>query len=67
MEFVHMATAYILRWNKPDYNAIVGVFHTEEYLRKFMVEHFTPQEIADSTLSDYPLKIETGRYYEPKR
>ena len=67
MEFIHMSTAYILRWNKPDYKEIIGVFHLMEYLHKFMIEHFTPEEIADAYLSEMNLKIEQGRYYEPRR
>ncbi len=62
----HMATAYILRWNKPDYKEIIGVFLTKDNLAEFIAGHFT-QEEALSLIFDEKnssLKVETGRYYE---
>ena len=61
-----MATAYILRWNKPDYKAIIGVFLTKDNLAQFITDHFSKQE-AMELLLDLPesnLKVETGKYYE---
>jgi len=61
-DFVHMKMAYILRWNKPDYKVVIGVFGLREHLEDWFMQHFTPAEF----LSD-DFKIETAPYYEPRR
>lgn len=67
-EFTHMATAYILRWNKKDWKEIIGVFLTEDNLTLFLTSHFTKQECLDLLITPdtASLKVETGRYYERK-
>jgi hypothetical protein len=50
----HTATAYILRWNKPDYKEIIGVFLTQKDLEDFQIEHFDLNEEKN-------LKVEFGR------
>jgi hypothetical protein len=61
MRFIHMRTAYILRWNRPDYKEIIGVFGMEEHMDNFIKEHFTPEEMEEGNIL-----IEHGRYYEPE-
>jgi hypothetical protein len=61
MEFIHMRTAYILRWNKRDYKEIIGVFGLEEHLEQFKTAHFSPSELASDDII-----VERGRYYEPR-
>lgn len=62
----HMATAYILRWNKKDYKKIIGVFLTKDNLAQFITDHFTQQEAIDLLFDNEnsSLRVETGRYYE---
>lgn len=68
MQFTHEATAYILRWNKPDYKAIIGVFLLKEHLENFLQAHFTPQEISNTYFDNNPnMIVEQGRYYRPLR
>jgi hypothetical protein len=64
-----MATAYILRWNKPDYKEIIGVFLTKDNLASFIAEHFTREEALQMIFDEKnsTLKVEEGRYYEPMK
>ncbi len=64
-----MATAYILRWNKKDWNEIIGVFLTQDNLATFLTTHFTKQECMELLITPETasLKVETGRYYERKK
>lgn len=52
---------YILRWNKPDYKAIIGIFNSQNDRDDFFQNHFEIEMMVGSDIV-----FEVARQYKPR-